>query len=58
MIISPNCYLGRLPPSANGNNVGVEQNVIPPLNNKSEVVYFEFQTSMTTIEFYALRGHF
>jgi len=38
MIISPNSYLGRHPPSANKNNVGVEWNVIPPLKNKRKVL--------------------
>jgi hypothetical protein len=37
MITSTNYYLGSLPLSANRNNVGVEQNVIPPVNNKRKV---------------------
>ena len=38
MIISQNSYLGRLPPSANRNNFGVQWNVDPPLNNKRKVL--------------------
>jgi hypothetical protein len=43
MITSTYCYLGSLPLSANRNNVGVEQNFIPPLNNKRKVYSVNFK---------------
>jgi hypothetical protein len=43
MVISTYCYLGRLTLSANRNNVSVEQNVIPPLNNKRKFYIVDFK---------------
>jgi hypothetical protein len=38
MTTLPNSYLGRHPPSADGNNVGAQQNVVPPLNNNRKIL--------------------
>ena len=43
MMTSPNSYLRRHPPSANRNNFGVQQNVVPPLNNNCKVLQCNIQ---------------